>query len=420
MRTRRFPYCLVVGALSLGIVGAGIAFLTLTQTLISSPSAPALAVEEEAVVGEDLTEGEATAWNNAPKLAVGPQGSLHVVYQYAYGKRGEPDRVRYARSADGQEWEIVAEWTGRHPTLAVDGEGRVYLAYVERSAQGDRLWLQIRGASGGDPVRLLVDAGPPRTRAFPALLLADGALLLAWEVHERAAGGHRIAVAEIPLGGGSGDGGGEIRREAVVEGEWGVFFPTLALEPRSRKAYLAWQVAVDARRYRVEVAVREGDRWRRLGSVAGESGDGRSPTLAPHPRGGVSLAFVSLSFEGQRESALYRARIRGEPLRAERLARRSQGESLAGYADEVIAFPTLAGELLLWGHTVPNACGVGPLLWALGGAVRGELLGEFASYPHLVPDPNESGVFHLVWTDRAVEELRAFEVRYARLRLRLR
>jgi len=105
--------------------------------------------------------------------------------------------------------------------------------------------------------------------------------------------------------------------------------------------------------------------------------------------------------------------------------RRAQAQSVADYARELVAFPTEAEGLVIWGHTVPNACGTGPLFWtwawALGAApTPQELLGAFASYPHLVEDPNEDGVFHLVWTDRRTEELRSFEVRYARLRLRLR
>lgn len=442
MRIR--PFSLLVGGLFLGIASVGGWILTLPPSLAPAHSTPpSLLIEEKSVVGKDLTEGEATAWNNAAKIAVDPQGGIYIVYQYAYGKRDKPNRMRYAHSSDGLQWEIE-EWTGRYPTIAVDEEGGVYIAYVERTREADRLWLRARDPEGNE-TRRLIDEGPRRTRAYPALVPSEGGLFLAWETHEP--GVHRIRFAEISRG-------GEIAKETVVEDERGVFFPTLAVDSLSRRIYLAWQAVEDARRYRIEVAVRdEGEAgWRFLGRVAGENGDGRSPTLAPLPPDegeGASLAFVSLGPDWK--STLYRATLRGERLeRPEEIARgpipaqgvtelttktptkrapmsygwasRAQAQSVADYTRELVAFPTMARGLVIWGHTVPDACGTGPLFWtwALGAAPNSnELLGAFASYPHLVDDPNEDGVFHLVWTDREVEELRAFEVRYARLRLQL-
>ena len=441
----RNPRFIIVGALTLGIATLGGWLLTQPSLLTpaqATSASPSLIVEGESTVGEDLTEGEATAWNNAAKIAVDPQGGIHVVYQYAYGKRGEPDRMRYARSLDGRRWSME-EWTGRYPTIAIDKGGRVSLAYVERTPEADRLWLRVRD-SGGTEGKWLIDEGPRRTRAYPALVPSEGALFLAWETHE--SGVHRIRFAEISRQ-------GEIAKETVVEDERGVFFPTPAVVSSGR-IYLAWQAAEDARRYRIEVAVRDKGEagWRLLGRLAGESGDGRFPTLAPLPpdgEDGIMLAFVSLG--PNRESTLYRAVIRRErlgepeaiaeaivrgPLPAEGAAGQGQATGPLGekappgyrwasraqtqsYAQELVAFPTLARGLLIWGHTVPDACGTGPLFWAFGTAPRSnELLGAFASYPHLASDPNEDGIFHLVWTDRRVEELRAFEVRYARLRLR--
>ncbi|GEM_PF-2396758 len=453
MKVRPFWVRVFAGALFLGIAGVGGWLLTPPPSPGSSassagPAPPSLLVEGESVVGEDLTEGEATAWNNAAKLAVDPRGGLHVVYQYAYGKRGDPDRMRYARSGDGRRWEIE-EWTGRYPAIAADGEGRVYIAYVERTSEADRLWLRVQDFEGeGRGTRWLVDEGPRRTRAYPALLSGEGRLLLAWEVHEPGAGVHRIRFAEISRE-------GEIAKETVVEGERGVFFPTLATD-RSGRIYLAWQATEDARRYRIEVAVREEEGgWRFLGRVAGKNGDGRSPTLTsltPDEGEGAALAFVSLGPD--RESALYRVTLREGrleppeeiaqgplPTEAEAEAEsgggrtaenatgrvpvgygwasRAPAPSVADYARELVAFPTEAEGLVIWGHTVPNACGIGPLWWAWKGRVQGELFGAFASYPNLQPDPQEEGVYHLVWSDRVADELRAFEVRYARLRIDL-
>ena len=247
---------------------------------------------------------------------------------------------------------------------------------------------------------MLVDEGPRRTRAYPALLYVQGSLLLAWETHE--AGVHRIRFARLPAhpdGKGNGDGIGP--PETVVEGERGVFFPTLAVEPRSGRLYLAWQAVSDARRYRVEVAARplEGGRWTKLRSALKGIEDGRFPMLgSAWPGEGVPLVFVSRS---GRASELYRislknARLEGPVKLSSALPHE---EKLAAYTQALIAFPTVAGGLVVWGHTVPDACGTGPLFWAWGNRPSSpprELIGEFASYPHVIADPREPRIFHLV------------------------
>ena len=371
-----------------------------------------LVVEFTSVIGEDQTEGEATAWNNAQKLAVDTRGRLHVVYQSSYRKtlRGGEDRIHYARSPDGRTWTREAEWSGRYPTLAVDDLDRVYIAYVERTAESDRLRLRRRDPDHDEWIDLLVAEAPPRSFAYPALAVGPSALHLAWESHIPE--GHTIQYVEIPLD-------GKFPPEAlpsietVAQSEEGVYFATLTVDARGR-IVMAWETAIDARYHRIDGAIRRGTAWQLSPDLSRGAPDARYPALGPAPNGGVRLVY--LVREGGRRTSLsvlsYRGR--GDPWgRPELLVRKEPDPAEPSYSQLILAFPVAWKAYTFWGYSVPDACGAGPLSWAAWSEPR-PLIGAFASYPHVTEGPG--GVLHLVWTDRDVDELRAFVVRYARLK----
>jgi hypothetical protein len=371
-----------------------------------------LVVDFTSTVGEDRTEGEATAWNNAQKLAVDGQGGLHLAYQVSYGKvlRGGEDRIRYARSPDGRRWTDVDEWSGRYPTLAVDRQDRVYIAYVGRTDDGDRLRLRRYDPALDAWEELVIAEAPRRSFAYPALAPGPSALHLAWESHT--AEGHALRYVEIPLNRNFTPGALlSIDIETVAQNERGIYFAALAIDPKGR-VFMAWEAALDARYHRIDGAVRRGASWETFSDLSRGAPDARSPALGPAPGGGVRLVY--LVREGDRRRSLYVASFSDQWGRPELLVREDPDPTEPSYSQLLLAFPVVWGEYALWGHSVPDACGAGPLSWTALGSEPRPLIGAFASYPHITEGPE--GVWHLVWTDRDESELRAFVVRYARLK----
>ncbi len=470
MRARRKVATVAFALLAVGI-GLGLAASQLRMAPlagaggIEAQNAPKLKLEVEFVstIGRDDTEGEATAWPSAPKLAVARSGTLHVVYQRRWGRGsptdkkddGDGDRWVYARSEDGGRTWRREEHPGRWPAVAVDDRDVVYVAFVERTAERDALWLWARAPGPGSrsdawapwAKRRLVQ-GPRRSLGSPALAVGPDALHLVWERHEGRT--HRIEYARVPLAAwaeAEGEGGGEggIVVETLAESPLGVYFPAIVADPRGR-VVVVWEAAVDATAHRVDGAVRphggEARAWTLVSGISGDVGDARHVTLGLEGSEGVRVAFVGRG-SGFR-SALYTAAFSfetgrwGPPVKL----REEAPQGLDPTQQTLLAFPATWGGLLLWGHTVPAACGTGPLYGLYfssalrspidgeegeGAAARAqararaqaqELLGDFASYPHVREDPRAPGVFHLLWTDRDVEALRAFEVRYARLSAR--
>jgi len=400
---------LIIGVMLLSFAGMGVWRFSLwsdggIEGIVRSPY-PELKVEFTSVVGLERTGGEATAWNNTAKLAVDSNIGLHVVYDYSLEG---PDLLRYAYSKDGQVWELE-EWTGRYPAITVDDRDRIYIAYVERVPGEDRLVLKRR--DGAWQKRLLIQA-EPRSLFYPALAAGPDALHLAWESHTL--GDHRINYLTFPLQ-------PEFKTaafstEEVTSNPEGLYFATITLDNGGR-AFLAWQAARDPVSHRIDAAVRSDHLgWELYPDISSGAEDARHPTLGLDPDGTVRVAYII--HEGGFQSSLHTLVYNHEKAEWERtqFLVRQLPEAKAAYAQKILAFPTISGGYVLWGHTVPAACGVGPLFWApITNPIPQELLGEFASYPHLVERPQ--GVLHLVWTDRDTEEKRAFVVRYARLSL---
>lgn len=401
-KPNRLPWLGTVLFLGLGL---GVWFL--------SPLGEHKTDEVISVVGGEQTEGEATAWNNAQKLAVDGQGGVHIVYQYDYG-RDDPDVIRYSYSNDGREWKYE-EWPGRYPTVAVDARDRVYLAYVERTSQGDRLWLRRRIPDGSWVSRELARS-EPRALFYPALAVGPQALHLVWEAHTSA--GHSIRYVAFPLD-------ETFTRasygvETLVANREGVYFPTLEVDGRGH-VVVAWEAARDPVSHRIDAATRTADGWKHHRDISESAKDARHPALGLGATGRVQVVYVVR--EGSSRSGLYVTALDETGLSWDppgRLTRQGREGDTTLNGQRIIAFPAIEGGYVLWGHTVPAACGTGPLFWVRqdetgSWSAPRELMGDFAAYPHLIERPG--GVVHLVWTDREVQALRSFEVRYARLHL---
>jgi hypothetical protein len=424
MRTRRLIMVLVT--LTIAMTGLGIGAW---QLRLSSPSAPSseqasLQIDFIAVIGPDGTEGEATSWPSAPKLALSPQSGLHVVYQRNWAAGTREARWIYAYSQDGgRNWQLE-ERAGRQPTVAVDARGTVYIAFVERTAAEDHLWLWARSPiQRGGWIERIVVRGPERSLGRPALAAGPEGLSLVWERYQEVPS---IEYAQPPLLGADAEAWQKapLAVETLAQSEQGVYFPAVVVNADDPESVLVvWEAAASPIAHRLDGAVRsapESD-WTFLTDISAGAGDARHATLGLGPDRRAHLAFV-IRERGFR-SALYTAVFSldvgrwSAPTRV--LLQEPQG--LDPTQQLLLAFPAIWSSVLVWGHTVPAACGTGPLYWQLvldsvqAQAQMQGLLGEFASYPHLREGPR--GIYHLLWTDRDVGELRAFVVKYARLHL---
>lgn len=89
--------------------------------------------------GKPLLVASDNQYSDAPKLAVGPDGTLHLVYAQSNGGPFEKYQIWYARSKDGGRTfdsprEISVPMpqfaqSARFPSLSIDGAGRVYVLY---------------------------------------------------------------------------------------------------------------------------------------------------------------------------------------------------------------------------------------------------------------------------------------------------
>jgi len=340
--------------------------------------------------------GDATGWNNAQKIVVDAQGQVHLVFQYALTPAQDEDLFVYARST-AQGWETT-QWEGRWPTLAYDGTA-VWLAYVQRDtdAEEDRLWLQRINA----PERWLIAESAPHTLFYPALVVANGKLYLAWEVHrdEKSA----IMLAEF-----STERSELEATEQVAENKAGLYFPTLAAGPDG--PHLAYEEA-QGRKHRIVHAWHEGDGWHHE-VVSGAVLEARYPALDYDPDKSIyELVFVGYASGG---NEIYYRALTGEGWTE--LQELSQG-----LEPDYWTFPVVEDGLAVWGRTVAAGCSIGPLYWSY--RVPGPepasrwseprpLEGEFAAFPHLF---REGDTWHLIWTDRDPESPLWRVIRYRRL-----
>jgi hypothetical protein len=83
--------------------------------------------------GEPRIVARSKAYSDAPKLAVDPLGTLHVVYAESSGGPFERYHIRYTRSTDGARSfepprEISKPGAG-FPALRIDGNGNLYVMW---------------------------------------------------------------------------------------------------------------------------------------------------------------------------------------------------------------------------------------------------------------------------------------------------
>ncbi|MCR4404946.1 MAG: hypothetical protein NUW06_06730 [Candidatus Acetothermia bacterium] len=352
-----------------------------------------------AASGELLTYlADATGWNNAQKIVVSADGTIHIVYQQRLGSGTEQDLFAYARSRDGQNWEI-ASCKGRWPAIALElASDEIYIAFVRRLAERDELRLRRMAQDGG--TELLLTSSAPGSLLFPAVAVAAGRVHLAWEAH--LGGRSSIAHAELELA------SQQLMIETVAEGDRGLYFPSLAVGPDG--VHLVWEEEVDGLRHRIVHAWRESSRWQ-VDAIPeeGELLNAHYPALDYHPDLRV-YELVFARYDAAGNAIYYRALgARGW----------SEPECLSCWLESGYwSFPTVEDGNVVWGRQVAAGCPEGPLFYShLSGRSWSEpqaLEGDFAAFPHLFRLGDK---LYLVWTDRDVQSPILRLVRYRQLQI---
>jgi hypothetical protein len=325
--------------------------------------------------------GDATGWNNAQKIAVGTEGTIHIVYQQGLAPDQQQDLFAYARSLDGQDWE-VATYEGRWPAIGLDSESNmIYIAFVRRQAEQDELHVLQIAKSGVEDVFFL--SSEPHSLLFPAIVVESRLINLAWEVHR----GSKSFIEYAQLDPAS----RALQMEVVAEGDRGLYFPSLTIG--SDGVHLVWEEEVDPLRHRIVHGRRDLSGWQVEAPPEGsEPLNARYPALDYDPDGqAYELVFVDYATAGNR--IYYQALSAGGWGEPECLSCALE----SGYW----TFPTVEDGNVFWGRQVSAGCPIGPLYYSrlFAGSWSGPqaLEGDFAAFPHLF---RQGSTLHLIWTDR--------------------
>jgi len=156
--------------------------------------------------GEPRIVAPSPGYSDAPKLAVDPRGTLHLVYAESSGGPFDPSRIRYTRSSDGARTfepprEISAPGAG-FPALSVDAKGNLYVLW--------ELFHDPRGYPRGLALAVSRDSG----RSFTAPAIVPGSI--------------------DPAGGMNGSNQGFLMRKLAVNGRGAVAIVNSSLKPNER------------------------------------------------------------------------------------------------------------------------------------------------------------------------------------------
>lgn len=272
----------------------------------------------------------------APDAAFGPDGTLYVNYVNLAGQGNVPDNLWLARSEDGGrtlgEPVRVAGELSFQARVAVDGDGRVHLTYLEatdvallqlvgpaplvavHSTDGGRTWTEPVTVS--DPERVRVGAATPAIDAAGDLVVLyqdfkgnvrDFQNLEGPPWPEPAA----LVLTRSRDGGRSFAPGVELESDVVVAKRFLVFlpeFPALALGSGD-DVYVAWS---DGRHGEEDVFLRRstdgGQTWRpavRISDAPGSDDTAQYlPAASVAPGGRVDVLYYDRSGEGTMDAVL--------------------------------------------------------------------------------------------------------------------
>ncbi len=241
-----------------------------------------------------------------PTLAVDGSGKLHVAWS---DDRGGYRRIYYTNSTDSgatwaPDWEIDGAAGGTandyDPAMAVDGSsgplaGSVYVAWREYLTRGNILLR--RSADGGATwlPRVQVDASPPGTAVNPPAITVDGTgvVYVAWS--DTRTGNLQVFVRR------SADGGATWSAETQVS-QGVANANALSLAAMGGTAYLAWR-DVDPATYNVTLwaarSTNQGAIWTSTAVDAGPTPTNRdAPQIYAAPDGSVQLVWIGTNAVG--------------------------------------------------------------------------------------------------------------------------
>ncbi len=161
-----------------------------------------------ATFGEPQLVAPGKGYADAPRLAVSPDGVLHLVYAQSRGGPFDRYRIRYTRSADGRRFDAPREISAplpngvdsaAYPSLGVDAAGRLHVIY--------ELFPDHRGRPRGLGMSVSADGG--KTFGAPEVVPHSG----------------------DPAGGGNGSHQGLLTAKLAVNRDGGVAIVNSSLAP---------------------------------------------------------------------------------------------------------------------------------------------------------------------------------------------
>lgn len=233
-----------------------------------------------------------TGYSGFPDVDVDSRGRVHVAW-YGLEDRDAGYRILYRQRAPGGGWGDVERLTvgfpdAVNPTLAVDDEDRVHLAWYKQENTLYRVYYARRGADGWSAPRDL--SGELSHARNPSLaVLRSNDVLVAWN-QEDEAGAMRVRVATV---GGEGDHvvAGSPRFVSPEHGD--ARHPSVTVS-RGGAILAAWMTPEGVTVARVPVGTGNATIW---GEVRGE--EARHPSLQGDPPGDAPAAMLYTARSGE-------------------------------------------------------------------------------------------------------------------------
>jgi RHS repeat-associated protein len=193
---------LVRRLINLAFLG-GLVVTTATAAPVASLAAPA----PPALPDRALPIDAASAAQHAPVLVADSAGNLYAVWQDFRDQ--DASRVRFAYRPAGGAWQPSeridrdnsVQW---RPTLAVDGSGNTYAAWLDERSDQDKVYFAFRPAGGtwGDSEALTRSVPRQEDQQRPALAVnRRGDAVLIWAQGSNQTKKHAVHAAIRPAGG---------------------------------------------------------------------------------------------------------------------------------------------------------------------------------------------------------------------------
>ncbi|MBI4278877.1 MAG: hypothetical protein HY660_10510 [Armatimonadetes bacterium] len=276
-----------------------LSLISLAILLVGLRHAPASAAPVDVVSG---VSPEATAANSQRKLVF---AGTTVYLAYA-AMDGDAERVGVATSPDGRTWlrlPLVAGLPSRLPTLAVDPQDGLHLAWTAGTRPGSVLYSRLVGGAWTPPLRL----SPAEAYAgVPAMVAAREVDVVWYGIRGGRPEGYSRHDSIYEIFHTAFDGQRWSPPRLISPGSQDALNPALVADARGT-LHAFWYQS-DGRVYRVRRARLRGGVWEVPQAVTGGGGDAIAPAAVADGRGNIHLAWESR----EAPARIYYQRVAGD------------------------------------------------------------------------------------------------------------